>query len=134
MTDVHTPEQRSYNMSQVKGKDTKPELRLRTELFNNGLRGYRVKTKLPGKPDIVFTKKEVVIFIDGCYWHKCPKCFKLPKSNVKFWKDKINGNVRRDKEVNKVLKMMGFKVLRFWTHEIKEDFDGIYKKIFKSLN
>lgn len=133
MTDVHTPEQRRYNMSQVKGKDTNPELMLRKELFGRGLRGYRLKTKLPGKPDIVFSRKKVVIFVDGCFWHKCPKCFKLPKSNVKFWRKKINGNVKRDNEVNARLNEQGYKVLRFWTHELKEDFEDCIMKIFISL-
>ena len=133
MADVHTPEQRRYNMSQVKGKDTKPELKLRKELFRLGLRGYRINSKLPGKPDIVFSKKKVVIFIDGCFWHKCPNCFNLPKSNVEFWREKISGNVKRDKEVNTILNEQGYKILRFWTHELQEDFEDCVGKILKSL-
>ena len=131
MTDIHTKEQRSYNMSQVKGKNTKPEVQFRKYLFNKGLKGYRIQAKLPGKPDILFKKQKVAIFIDGCFWHKCPKCFSPPKSNVEFWKKKINGNVKRDKNINKILSKEGYIVLRFWTHEIKEDSNKCFNKIYK---
>ncbi|GAG33124.1 unnamed protein product, partial [marine sediment metagenome] len=104
MTDVHTPEQRKYNMSQIRGKNTKPEVKLRKYLFSKGIRGYRLYYKLLGKPDLVFTKQKIVVFVDGCFWHKCPKCFIQPENNKEFWKKKIKGNVERDKKVNKLLK------------------------------
>ena len=133
MVDIHTKEQRSYNMSRVKCKDTKPEVQFRKYLFNKGLRGYRTQAKLPGKPDIIFRKQKVAIFIDGCFWHKCPKCFSPPKSNVEFWTKKINGNVQRDKHINKILSKEGYVVLRFWTHEIKEDSAKCFNKVYKSV-
>ena len=95
MTDVHTKAQRSYNMSQVKSKDTKPELLVRKFVFSKGFR-YRVNyKKLPGKPDIVFVAKKKVIFIHGCFWHGHNNCSKatLPTSNIEFWESKIQANI-----------------------------------------
>lgn len=131
MVDVHTKDQRSYNMSMIRGKDTKPEIRLRQYLFSGGLRGYRLHYKLIGKPDIVFTRKKVAVFIDGCFWHKCPKCFKGPKTNKKFWTEKIESNIRRDKKVNRELKKQEWHVVRIWEHELKKDLDRVYRKIGK---
>lgn len=133
MVDVLTKRQRSYNMSRIKGGDTKPELSLRKLLFKKGARGYRTHYKLLGKPDIVFPSKKVVIFIDGCFWHKCPKCFIKPETRKEFWLEKINGNVKRDKEVNKFLNKDKWKVLRYWEHEIRKDVDKVSKKIIKEL-
>lgn len=133
MVDVHTKEQRSYNMSKVKSKDTKPELVLRKYLFSNGIRGYRLHSDLPGKPDIVFTKYKLAIFIDGCFWHKCPECFKPPSSNIEFWEEKLNSNVLRDEKVNKQLVNMGYKVIRFWEHQIIKDLYKCYLIIYDNL-
>ena len=134
MTDVLTKEQRSYNMSQIRGRDTKPELLLRKYLFSNGLKGYRVRSRLPGKPDIVFTRYKIAVFVDGCFWHRCPRCFVKPTSNITFWEKKIDGNVRRDKEINKTLRKQGWKVIRFWEHEIKKDLQRCYSRIEKEIN
>ena len=131
MTDVHTKEQRSYNMSLIKGKDTKPEISLRKLLFAKGIRGYRVHYKLPGKPDIVFPGKKIAVFIDGCFWHKCPQCFVKPQTNKRFWKEKIDSNVERGKIVNKQLKKMGWKIVRIWEHEVRKNLNKSYLKIFK---
>ncbi len=133
MADVLTKKQRSYNMSRIKGRDTKPELSLRKLLFRKGVRGYRTHYKLPGKPDIVFLSKKVAIFIDGCFWHKCPKCFIEPETRKGFWLNKISGNVKRDKEVKKLLKKDKWKVLRFWEHEVKKDANKVTEKIIKEL-
>ena len=133
MTDVLTKAQRKYNMSMIKSKNTKPEIKLRKYLWSNGLRGYRIHPKLKGKPDIVYTKHKLVIFIDGCFWHKCPKCFKLPKSNVAFWQNKINENVIRDKKTKIVLKKEGWIVLRFWEHEVEKDVEKVYTRIKSAI-
>ncbi|MCK4792627.1 MAG: very short patch repair endonuclease [Desulfobacteraceae bacterium] len=133
MADVHTKEQRSYNMSMIKGKDTKPEISLRKLLFAKGVRGYRVHYRLPGKPDIVFPKKKIVVFIDGCFWHKCSKCFIKPQTNKGFWKEKINSNVERDRVVNKQLKKMGWKIIRIWEHEVRKNLNKSYLKVFKEI-
>ena len=133
MADVHTKEQRSYNMSQIKSKNTKPEVVLRKKIFAGGLRGYRINYKLPGKPDIVFTKHKVAVFVDGCFWHKCPKCFVQPTTNKKFWNEKIKGNVQRDKKVNQLLAKSGYITLRFWEHEIKSNLNNNYILIKNTL-
>lgn len=95
MADIMTPEQRSRNMAAIKGKDTKPEMIVRKYLFSRGLR-FRVQVKkLPGKPDIVLPKYKTAIFVNGCFWHGHEDCkyFRLPKSNVEFWKEKIKRNI-----------------------------------------
>ncbi len=126
--DVLDQKQRSYNMSRIKSRDTKPELILRKALWDEGLR-YRIKNKLPGKPDVVFRKKKIAIFVDGCFWHKCPKHFKLPKTRTDFWRDKIQSNVDRDKKSVKELEVAGWYVLRFWEHEIANNLEQVMSKI-----
>lgn len=125
MVDVHTSQQRSYNMSRIKSKNTRPELIIKDSLEK---RGFLYQLDIYGKPDFINFNKKLVIFIDGCFWHKCPRCFKLPKTNRKFWKDKIKENARRDKEITLNYKNSGWKVLRFWEHEIKNQ--EIYKLKF----
>lgn len=134
MTDVLTKKQRSFNMSRIKSTNTEPELKLRRLLYSHGCRGYRVHYKLTGKPDIVFVSKKVAIFIDGCFWHKCPKCFVMPQTRKKFWKKKIEGNMVRDKEVNYRLKENKWKVIRFWEHEVRKNPEKCAKKIIRFLN
>ncbi len=121
MADVMTPEQRSRCMAAVKGKDTKPEMIVRKYLFSRGLR-YRVNNrKLSGAPDIVLKKYKTVVFIDGCFWHGHEGCkyFRVPKSNVQFWKEKIERNVARDFRNEAELKALGWRVIRVWECEIK---------------
>lgn len=121
MADVMTPEQRRRNMAAIKGKDTKPEMIVRKHLFSRGLR-FRVQVrKLPGTPDIVLPKYKTVIFVNGCFWHGHDGCkyFRLPKSNVQFWKEKIERNVARDTRSETELKALGWRVIRVWECEIK---------------
>ena len=117
--DIKSKKQRSFNMSQIKSRNTKPELRLRKILYTSGIKGYRLSCDLPGKPDIVFPRKKVAVFVDGCQWHKCPKHFVRPKSNVAFWDKKLSGNVARDTRINKQLRTKGWRILRVWEHELK---------------
>ncbi len=98
MSDVHTPATRSYNMSQIKGKNTKPELLVRQYLHAQGLR-YRLHDKtLPGKPDLVLPKYKTVVFVHGCFWHQHKGCryFVVPKTRTEFWLNKIGRNVAND--------------------------------------
>lgn len=121
MSDIMTREQRSRCMRAVKGKDTKPEMIVRKYLFSRGLR-YRVNNrKLPGSPDIVLKKYKTVVFIDGCFWHGHEDCkyFKMPKSNVKFWKHKIAMNRARDYANNIDLDLAGWRVIRIWECDVK---------------
>lgn len=134
MPDILTKAQRSYNMSKIRGKNTKAELRLRRLLFENGIRNYRLNSSLPGKPDIIFPKKKIAIFVDGCFWHKCSLHFVEPKTRTEFWLKKIDDNVKRDKEVTEILKQNGWQVLRFWEHEIKEKPSDVVTVIVSALS
>jgi DNA mismatch endonuclease (patch repair protein) len=123
MSDRHTPEQRRFNMQQIKGTNTKPEILLRKLLFSKGFR-YRINNKnLPGKPDIVLKKYNTVIFVNGCFWHGHENCryYVIPKTRTEFWTDKINGNKKRDKKNIELLIQMGWKVITVWECELKKD-------------
>ena len=122
MADVHTPEQRSYNMSQIRGKNTKPEELVRKYLFSKGFRYRKNDPRLPGKPDIVLTKYKTVIFVNGCFWHGHEGCryFAWPKNNAEFWKNKISGNICRDQKNYNFLVELGWKVLIIWECELKK--------------
>ena len=121
MADVHTPEVRSYNMSQIKGKNTKPEEIVRKTLFANGFRYRKNVVSLPGKPDIVLPKYHSCVFVNGCFWHKHENCkyFVWPKSNPDFWKNKIERNVERDKKNYALLTDAGWHVFIVWECELK---------------
>ena len=131
-TDVLTREQRSRCMSRIKGKNTKPETRLRKALWAKGLR-YRVHYNLPGKPDIVFVSARVAVFVDGCFWHLCPIHSQLPQSNRDFWKTKLEKNVARDKRIAQELESKGWTVLRVWEHEIKDDLPEVVAQVERLL-
>lgn len=122
MADVHTPKQRSYNMSRIRGKDTKPEELVRKYLFARGFRYRKNDARLPGKPDIVLPKYKTVIFVNGCFWHAHEGCryFVWPKNNGDFWQAKILGNVERDKKTYSQLEEQGWKVLVVWECELKK--------------
>jgi len=122
MADVHSKEKRSYNMSRIRGRDTKPELKLK-DYFEK--KGFVYQPNEYGKPDFIHYRKKIVVFIDGCFWHKCPKCFKLPETNKEFWEKKINRNCRRDIEIDLNYESSGWKVVRIREHEIKNQ--EIYK-------
>jgi DNA (cytosine-5)-methyltransferase 1 len=141
MVDNLSKQQRSDCMSQIKSTNTKVELFLRKELWKNGIKGYRLKTKIYGRPDLYFPKKRLAVFVDGCFWHMCPKCYKPPKSNIKYWGLKIKKNITRDRRVEKDLKQNGINVLRFWEHDIKKNpkkiirrINHIYKKEVSAMN
>lgn len=121
MADVHSPETRSYNMSRIKGKNTKPEERVRKYLFSRGFRYRKNVNNLPGKPDIVLPKYRTCIFVNGCFWHKHEGCkyFVWPKNNAEFWEKKINGNAERDLRQHQELQDLGWKVIVVWECELK---------------
>lgn len=133
MTDVLTPKQRKKNMSRIRGKNTEPEITLRKLLWSQNIRGYRIHYNLPGKPDLVFTKKKIAIFIDGCFWHKCPLDFQEPETRKEFWMKKINSNVERDERITKKLQDDGWTVLRFWEHEVRKKPEDVVEKILHTL-
>ena len=121
--DVHDPQTRSYNMSRIKGKQTKPEELVAKYLFSRGLRYRRNVKTLPGKPDIVLKKYKTVIFVNGCFWHlhKGCKYFVWPESNQRFWKDKLLKNKERDIAVRETLEKLGWKVLIVWECALKSN-------------
>ena len=121
MTDVHNKKTRSYNMSMIRSKDTKPEILVRKFLFGNGFR-YKLHDKaLPGKPDLVFPKYKTVIFIHGCFWHGHEGCkyFVVPKTRKKWWLEKINRNKQLDAENLGKLKNLGWKILTVFECKLK---------------
>ncbi len=135
MTDTHTKRQRSQNMSAIRSTGNKTTEVVLVDLFRrNNMRGWRRHfKKLPGRPDFYFKKYTLALFIDGCFWHGCRKCGLRAKSNKKYWAPKTARNVTRDKEVNKKLKNLGFRVLRIWEHEIKLNPEKVIAKIKKAL-
>ncbi len=123
MVDVHDKNTRSFNMSRIKGKDTKPELLVRTFLHINGIR-YRLHNKnLPGKPDIVLPKYKTIVFINGCFWHGHEGCkyFVVPKTRTEWWLDKINETKARDIQKLQALKELGWNVIIIWECQLKPD-------------
>lgn len=111
----------SSRMAKIRGRDTKPEEALRKALRSLGLRGYRVNYRpVPGfrrTADIAFIRSKVVVMVDGCYWHRCPEHYRPATQRSSFWLAKIDGNVARDEETNKVLTEHGWLVVRIWEHE-----------------
>ena len=133
--DSISPEHRSWNMAQIKGKDTKIEVRVRQYLFSKGFRFRKNDKRFPGKPDVVLPKYKTVIFVNGCFWHMHEGCKqgRLPKSNVEYWEEKLGKNVANDKKHNQQLIEMGWKPITIWECELKNDFEGTLERIIKQL-
>lgn len=131
--DKFSKEERSFIMSRIKGKNTHIELNIRKKLWALGFRGYRIhSSKVLGSPDIIFSKKKVAIFLDGDFWHGYVLRERAEKLPV-YWLNKIRRNMGRDREYSKELKGQGWKVLRFWEHEIMKNLDKVVTKIVKAL-
>jgi DNA mismatch endonuclease (patch repair protein) len=123
MVDVLTPKQRSFNMSRIRGKNTKPEMCVRTLVHGLGYR-YRLHRKdLPGKPDLVFPARRKLIFVHGCFFHmhECPFGRVVPKTNSEFWEKKRIGNVERDARNEAALREAGWEILTVWECMTKKD-------------
>jgi DNA mismatch endonuclease (patch repair protein) len=123
MSDVHTPDQRSRNMRAIKGKNSKPEMRVRSLIHRMGYR-YRLHCKeLPGRPDLVFPCRKKVIFVHGCFWHQHPGCryATRPKTREAFWAEKLKENADRDRRQILELQSFGWKVLVVWECEVREE-------------
>jgi len=123
--DVHTTEQRSRNMSAIKGRDTKPELRVRSALHALGYRFRLHRKDLPGKPDIVLPKYRTAIFVHGCFWHShsCRWGSVIPKTRADFWEEKRGGTVNRDVRNRRALEAAGWRVIVVWECETRSDND-----------
>ena len=133
--DNHTPEQRKKNMQAIKSKDTEIELILRKELWSRGYRYRKNYKKLIGKPDIVLTKYKIVIFCDSEFWHgkNYHESTDRIGTNADYWKQKIQRNIERDREVNEQLEKEGWTVLRFWEKEIRKEFDRCISVIEETI-
>jgi DNA mismatch endonuclease (patch repair protein) len=119
MVDVYTKTERSELMSRIRSKGNKnTELKMVALFRKNRITGWRRNCKLLGKPDFVFRKERVAVFVDGCFWHGCPIHGRIPKSNGKFWREKIERNIRRDRKVSRTLRGLGWRVLRVWEHAL----------------
>lgn len=121
MADVHTNEQRSYNMQQIRSRDTKPEMQVRKFLHAQGFRYRLHDKKLPGKPDIILPKYRTVIFVNGCFWHGHEHCkyYAVPKTRTAWWLNKINTNKANDTKAVKALKKEGWKIITVWECKLK---------------
>ncbi len=130
MTDIFSKEKRSAIMAAIRSYNNKEtEIRFIGILRRNRISGWRRKQELEGNPDFVFPLRKLIVFIDGCYWHGCPVHFRLPKSNKAYWRTKIGGNRSRDRRITRHLKREGWRVLRFWQHELADE-----KKLVKRID
>lgn len=125
MVDRVSQEQRSKNMSRIKGRDTKPEVRLRSALHRAGLRFRVCRTDLPGRPDIVFPRQRLAIQVRGCFWHQHEDCggARVPGSNQDYWLPKLQRNVQRDAKKDAELRGLGWRVLVVWECEMRAPSD-----------
>ena len=120
MADRITPEQRSRNMSLIrKFGNRSTEMRMIALFRTNNLKGWRRHVSLPGRPDFVFRDRRVAVFVDGCFWHSCPRCNWTPTSNIRYWSQKFALNRARDRSANRALRASGWQVLRIWEHSLK---------------
>ncbi|MDI6766774.1 MAG: very short patch repair endonuclease [Bacteroidota bacterium] len=128
-----TRSQRSKNMRNIRSKDTLMETKIRSCIHGLGFRFRKNVLELPGKPDIVFPSYKVVVFLDSCFWHMCPYHHNIPKTRRSYWFPKLIRNKERAKEVNKKLKNEGWKIIRLWEHQVKNNFDKCIMEIISTL-
>ena len=137
MADVHNRETRSFNMSMIKGKNTKPEIMVRKFLFQNGFR-YRLNySKLPGKPDIVLPKYKPVIFVNGCFWHGHEGCkyFTIPKTRTEWWQEKIEKTIQNDRIKQQELINLGWHIIVLWECKLKPKYrEATLAKLIEELS
>ena len=137
MTDRITPEHRSWNMSRIKGKDTKIEVKVRSWLFSKGFRFRKNDRRYPGTPDIVLPKYKTVIFINGCFWHRHEGCryATIPKTRTEFWQEKFDRNVANDRKHKEELETMGWRVITLWECELKKNsFEDTMNRLEQQLH
>lgn len=131
MADNLSREKRSKVMASIHGKDTKPELILWEQFDHRRIRRY---PPVAGRPDFGNISRKVAIFVDGCFWHGCPVCYKTPATRVEYWSNKLKRNIEHDAKVNKLLCDSGFKVIRLWEHEVLGDLPSCVSKVYEVLD
>lgn len=133
MADVFTKKKRSRVMAAIRSRGNREtELRLATIMRAHAIKGWRRHEPLPGKPDFVFRRERLAIFVDGCFWHGCPRHGRNPSSNRSYWIPKLARNRARDRAVTKKLRKAGWNVLRFWDHDLSDP-DSITSKVRQAL-
>jgi DNA mismatch endonuclease (patch repair protein) len=133
MADIYSREKRSELMSRVRSSgNRKTELRMIQMFRKYGIRGWRRNWPVFGKPDFVFPMMKVAVFVDGCFWHRCPLHSTVPETNHEFWQRKLEGNILRDRLVRRSLTNLGWRVLRVWQHELKEP-ERVAKRVCRAL-
>ena len=122
-------------MSAIRSRGNRTtEQAVRYRLVRAAIRGWTLHAKnLPGKPDFVFERQRLAVFVDGCYWHGCPKCYRPPESNTGYWSEKYKRNKARDRKVRAKLRRGGWKVLRIWEHEVKKSAGKVVERIQSAL-
>jgi len=135
VADKLSPERRSWNMSRIKGKDTKPEMKVRSYLFRQGFRFRKNDKRYPGKPDIVLPMYKTVVFVHGCFWHRHPGCkdATTPKTRTEFWMEKLSKNVANDRKNVDALKELGFRVIIVWECEIEKEFASTMDRLVSMI-
>ena len=135
MSDSLTPEKRSWNMSQIKGQDTKIEVKVRRYLFSKGFRFRKNDKRYPGKPDVVLPKYKTVIFVNGCFWHRHKGCKNatIPKTRTEFWLAKLNRNVEKDNQNQERLISDGWNVIVLWECELEKQFESIMERTVNQI-
>ncbi len=129
MSDVFTKKKRSKVMAAIRSKGNKDtELKLVVILRAHGITGWRRHQPIPGKPDFVFPRERLALFVDGCFWHGCRRHLRMPQSNRQYWQQKISRNVARDRTTNRLLKKAGWRVLRVWEHSLRTP-DSVVQRI-----
>lgn len=134
MADVFTKAKRSAVMSRIRGRGNKDtEIALARLLRQNKITGWRRHLPIFGRPDFAFPKQKLAVFVDGCFWHGCPRCYCRPKSNRKYWDAKIARNRERDRKVSRELRRLGWRVIRIWEHDLAEKSDPFAQKFWAAL-
>jgi DNA mismatch endonuclease, patch repair protein len=135
MRDVFTKAKRSAVMSRIRGRGNKDtELALMKLFRQHGITGWRRNQKVFGKPDFLFRRNRLAIFVDGCFWHGCPRHYKIPIGNRAFWKKKFAANKARDRRVNRALRRIGWQVVRIWEHDLAKRNVACVRKIQAATN
>lgn len=134
MTDFLSPEERSRRMAAISSKGNRTtEMRMLALLRAHGITGWRRHLDLPGRPDFSFPRQKLAVFVDGCFWHGCPRCYRAPETRSEFWRNKVGGNRARDRRVSRQLRKMGWRVARVWECTLQRQPEAVARKVRRML-